>query len=237
MKINGKNLFNQKLRQTLASLALCSVLALPTAATAQKMSRPQPKKQAAIAVKPLTEEQKILHVLNRLAYGARPGDVEKVRQIGIERYVEAQLNPAKIDDAVAESKVKNLEVLQLSNAELFAQYPNPAAVLQILAREQGVSAKELRADLKQDRKEMKNAANGEAMKNENQPANPADLSAQERREYQRRIAEIYRENDLRRPQQITQQLNASRILRAVYSERQLNEKLVDFWTNHINVYV
>src|SRR5215211_703457 len=62
----------------------------------------------------LSEEQRILHVLNRLGFGARPGDVERVRALGIERYVEQQLHPEKIDDPVAETKVKNLSALQLS---------------------------------------------------------------------------------------------------------------------------
>ena len=31
-------------------------------------------------------------------------------------------------------------------------------------------------------------------------------------------------------------MQASRILRAVYSERQLQEVMVDFWTNHFNVF-
>ena len=37
--------------------------------------------------KPLTEEQKILHLLNRLSFGARPGDVEKVKAVGLQKYI------------------------------------------------------------------------------------------------------------------------------------------------------
>src|SRR6476660_8131589 len=77
--------------------------------------------------KPLTEEQKILHVLNRLGFGARPGDVERVKAIGIQKYIDQQLDPAAINDSVADSKVKNLEVFDMSTAEVFAKYPNPGA--------------------------------------------------------------------------------------------------------------
>jgi uncharacterized protein (DUF1800 family) len=232
----NKNFLAKIASDSLATLALTATFALPLTATAQKMNQPQAKKSAA-QIKKLTEEQKILHVLNRLGYGARPGDVEKVRQIGLEKYIEQQLSPEKIGDSVAENKVKHLEVLRLSNAEIFAKYPNQNAVLEIVARENGLQRRELRADLRQDREEKRNAAaSTEAMKNGNQPPNQANLSADERRTYQQRVAEIYRENDLKRPQQITQQLNASRILRAVYSERQLNEQMVDFWTNHFNVF-
>lgn len=77
-------------------------------------------------LKPLSEEQKILHVLNRLGFGARPGDLEKVKAIGIQKYIEQQLDPASIDDRVAESKVKGLDIFSMSTSELFAKYPNPA---------------------------------------------------------------------------------------------------------------
>ncbi|HEX7251944.1 MAG TPA: DUF1800 domain-containing protein, partial [Thermoanaerobaculia bacterium] len=40
----------------------------------------------------------------------------------------------------------------------------------------------------------------------------------------------------KRPRRIIEELSAARVLRAVYSERQLNEVIVDFWMNHFNVY-
>src|SRR6478672_7436158 len=53
----------------------------------------------------LSEDQRVLHVLNRLGFGARPGDVERVRAIGVDKYIEQQLNPAKIDDSASEAKL------------------------------------------------------------------------------------------------------------------------------------
>ena len=82
--------------------------------------------------KSLTEEQKIMHVLNRLGFGARPGDVEKVKKIGLEKYIDQQLDPSSIDDSTVEAKVKGLEVFNLSTAEVFAKYPNPGALLRQL---------------------------------------------------------------------------------------------------------
>src|SRR5205814_3675811 len=84
------------------------------------------------ALKPLTEEQKILHVLNRLGFGARPGDVAKVKVIGLQKYIDQQLDGASINDSVAEAKVKNLDIFNMSTAELFAKYPNPGALLRQL---------------------------------------------------------------------------------------------------------
>src|SRR6476661_4559088 len=82
--------------------------------------------------KALTEEQKILHVLNRLGFGARPGDVERVKAMGLQKYIDQQLNPSSIDDSALDAKVKNLDVFNLSTAELFAKYPNPGALLRQL---------------------------------------------------------------------------------------------------------
>jgi uncharacterized protein (DUF1800 family) len=209
-------------------------------AHAQQMSRKT-------AAKPLTENQKILHVLNRLGFGARPGDVERVKSIGINKYIEQQLNPVSINDTIAESKVKNLDVLTMSNDEIFAKYPSPQAVLQAVAQENNLGKK----DLKGLREKNKNLSKtGEAMNSDKGAMNSAmpkgemadknkatvDMSPADRQKYQQQVNELYSKYDLGRPQQITQQLNSSRILRAVYSERQLNEAMVDFWTNHFNVY-
>ena len=82
--------------------------------------------------KALTEDQRILHVLNRLGFGPRPGDLEKVRAIGLQKYIEQQLNPTEINDTTAEAKVRNLEVFNMSTAQVFAKYPNPGALLRQL---------------------------------------------------------------------------------------------------------
>src|SRR5438552_18983170 len=49
----------------------------------------------------LNEDQRILHVLNRLGFGARPGDVERVKTIGLENHINQQPNPEKITESVA----------------------------------------------------------------------------------------------------------------------------------------
>lgn len=161
----------------------------------------------------LTEEQRIIHVLNRLGFGARPGDVARVKSLGLENYINQQLNPEKIDDAVAENKIKDLGVLTMTTAELYEKFPQPGRLLrQLQAR--GM----LEGDLKADSKE-----------------NPKELDPQNEK-YRQLLDEYYKENGLQRPQRILAELQASRILRAVYSERQLQEVMVDFWTNHFNVF-
>src|SRR6185369_7104636 len=169
----------------------------------------------------LSEEQQIIHVLNRLGFGARPGDVERVKSIGLTNYINQQLNPEKINDAVAENKVKDLAVLTMTTAELYEKYPQPGQLLrQLQAR--GM----LPGDLKTDPKTNPS----------NPPSNqPPQLDPQNEK-YRKVLQEYYRQNGLMQPQRIIAELQASRILRAVYSERQLQEVMVDFWTNHFNVF-
>lgn len=171
------------------------------------------------APKALTEEQKIIHVLNRLGFGARPGDVEKVKAIGLQKYIDQQLSPASIPDSVAENKVKNLEVFGMTTAEVFAKYPNPGALLR---------------QLEGGRQAQANA------RNQNSPnATPADdqqMTERDRRERQQKLRELYQKYDLRPANQMLPQIVSNRVLRAVYSERQLQEVMVDFWQNHFNVF-
>jgi uncharacterized protein (DUF1800 family) len=162
--------------------------------------------------KGLSDEQKIVHVLNRLGFGLRPGDVEKVKRIGLERYIDQQLNASEIDDSIAESKVKDIEIFKMTTAEVFAKYPNPGALLRQL---EGGRAQQANPQL---------------------PADDSKAARDERRERQRKLQALYREYDLRPAGQLVPQITANRVLRAVYSERQLQEVMVDFWQNHFNVY-
>src|SRR5215212_9372664 len=77
----------------------------------------------------LTEEQRVVHVLNRLAFGARPGEVERVRKLGLEAYIEQQL-----DDSALEARLRDLPTLGMSNGELLAKYPQPNQLLRRLER-------------------------------------------------------------------------------------------------------
>lgn len=174
--------------------------------------------------KALTEDQKILHVLNRLGFGARPGDVEKVKSIGLQKYIDQQLNAASIADPVADAKVKNLEVFNMSTAEVFAKYPNPGALLRHLE-----GGRQAQANARAPRNAPNNATPAP-------PQDPEQMTQSERRERQQKIQELYRKYDLRPANQMLPQIVTNRIMRAVYSERQLQEVMVDFWQNHFNVF-
>jgi uncharacterized protein (DUF1800 family) len=172
--------------------------------------------------KGLTDDQKILHVLNRLGFGARPGDVEKVKAIGLQKYIEQQLNPSSIDDRSAEAKVKNLEIFNMTTAEVFAKYPNPGALLRQLE-----GGRQAQAAKQQQAQADKPAGNDQA---------DQEMTEAQRRERQQKLNALYREYNLRPANQLMPQIAANRILRAAYSERQLQEVMVDFWQNHFNVF-
>ncbi len=172
--------------------AACSSTEPPRPAATTPMAAPAPRATTGLSLpaSPLTPDQQILHALNRLGYGPRPGDVERVRGIGLATYIGRQLSPRTIEDPAMEPALAGYPVLGSSPAQLVREYPQPTP---------------------QARQRM---AQGE-------------MSRQE-------MMEMYPPE--RRPAVITTQMQAARITRAVLSERQLEEVMVDFWFNHFNVY-
>jgi uncharacterized protein (DUF1800 family) len=68
-------------------------------------------------------DPKILHAINRLSFGARPGDLERVQSIGVNQYIQEQLNPARISLPTSlTTKLSRLSSLNLSPAQLAAEY-------------------------------------------------------------------------------------------------------------------
>jgi uncharacterized protein (DUF1800 family) len=239
--------FSSNGRRAFALVALAAVLSnAPFAASAQTAA---PRQRAASR---LSEEQRAAHVLNRLAFGARPGDVERVRRLGVDNYIEQQLNPSKLDDSTLEARLERLPTLGMSNSELLAKYPQPGRLLRRLQRE-GQLPPELAALVRQRQQGQQGlgqekqdaAASADAEKTVAEAMRPeapragddeARNADPQKRAYRRAVAEYMRANGLEPPQRLVAELNASRILRAVYSERQLQEVMVGFWTNHFNVY-
>ena len=71
----------------------------------------------------LSKDQQILHALNRLTFGARPGDIEEVRRLGVDKWIDLQLHPDRIsENAVLEARLKPLETLRLDPSEILKEY-------------------------------------------------------------------------------------------------------------------
>ncbi|MGI8812612.1 MAG: DUF1800 domain-containing protein [Pyrinomonadaceae bacterium] len=201
-----------------AATSIC-VLLMPGAALAAGREN---------ANKSLSEEQKIVHVLNRLGFGARPGDVARVKAIGLQKYIDQQLDPSSIDDTVAESKVKRLDIFNMSTADLFEKYPSPGALIRQL--DGGKAAAAAKAA---------NMEKGDGMMTQEKTQDAAQAQAAtdaQQRDRREKLQALYREYDLKPAGQLVPEIVANRVLRAVYSERQLQEVMVDFWQNHFNVY-
>jgi uncharacterized protein (DUF1800 family) len=81
--------------------------------------------------------QQVNHVLSRLTFGAKPGDVAKVREIGVDRWIDQQLHPERINDAATEQYLKGFESQTLSAAELEQKYPRPNQALARLGAAKG----------------------------------------------------------------------------------------------------
>jgi uncharacterized protein (DUF1800 family) len=206
----------------------------------------------------LTEEQKVAHLLDRATFGARPGDVERVMKSGWEKYLDDQLHPQRISDQVVEERLKNIESIHLSSAELARSVP-PPQVLQQIMKDRGIelpgqnqnegqlTKKEAKKDFKQlgrepeRKKDDKPDDQAPARSSDEAPAGATQSSApgsgindaaKRREAYQ-----ALREMGYKPQQEVVQESQQAKILRAVYSERQLQEVMTDFWFNHFNVYV
>jgi len=138
----------------------------------------------------IIEQRRILHVLNRVGFGPRPGDVERVRAVGLEAWIDRQLHPETIDDRATERALAELASIRLSIPEALREYPRP---------DPGLREK---------------VQNGEMTRAEMMETYPPE----------------------KRPFRIAAELQAAKTLRAVESERQLQEVMVDFWFNHFNVF-
>ena len=107
----------------------CSSAPPRTAAPTQAVPPPAPASRGPVTLSlpasPLGPDQRILHALNRLGYGPRPGDVERVRRMGLAAYIETQLDPRGIPDPAVEQALAAYPALALSTATLVREYPLP----------------------------------------------------------------------------------------------------------------
>ncbi|HKV39025.1 MAG TPA: DUF1800 domain-containing protein [Blastocatellia bacterium] len=78
----------------------------------------------------LTDDQKILNLLNRMTYGPLPGDVESVKQIGVAGYIDQQLHPEVIDDSELQSRLDALPTIRMDTEDLYKLYPQPNVAME-----------------------------------------------------------------------------------------------------------
>src|SRR5467141_2187702 len=138
----------------------------------------KPKQDPALKGLPITElssDEAILHALNHLAYGPGPGDVERVRQMGLAKWIEQQLNPDSIDDKPMEARLQDYPTLRMSAAKLIDEYPQPKQ-----AEKQ--AEKRAQAQARQEQRRSDAAAGSVARDNQEaqgQPKSGSDAAAQQ----------------------------------------------------------
>jgi len=152
-----------------------------------------------LPIRELNEEEAILHAVNRLGFGPRPGQVEQIRKTGLENWIQSQLHPESIADPVVDARLAELPSLQLGAAGLLERYPP-----------QDVAAKRLGMKIEDYQKRLQELAK--------QPGGMNSLPFKDQNEMVNDVIQ-------------------ARMIRAVYSERQLSEQLADFWFNHFNVFI
>src|SRR5499425_866520 len=130
---------------------------------------------------PLTQEQKVVHLLNRTGFGPTRQEIQKINHMGMHAYLDEQLHPERISDASLEDKLAGLKTMRLTSRELTELYPPPKQAAQ----------------------------------------NPEMIRGQEM---------------MQGPRVVIVELQQMRLLRAVYSQRQLHEAMAGFWSNHFNIF-
>jgi uncharacterized protein (DUF1800 family) len=170
------------------------------------------KFKGSLPITELTEDEAILHASNRLAYGPRPGDIERIRQMGLAKWIDHQLDPKSIDDTVTDQRLQRYSTLTLSSKQLLAEFPPPNQA----AKKEGVTKEEYKQQMQQKRQDSL----AQMLPTGNDNFDKANVQ----------LAKLVG------PNRVTAELAMAKLDRAVYSERQLEAVMEDFWFNHFNVF-
>lgn len=207
---------------------------LHVSAQKRHMPRHEPSGKAR---RELTDNQRIEHVLARLSFGARPGDFERVKAVGVNAYLEQQLEPDTIDDTALNARLAKLPTLTLATPILIEQYnpPKPAPSPSPSSKADAPATVAANQNL-----QPASSSNSSSMVATAVPEVGPRKSMEEGTGMQNGMAKVKAttkpQPPARNPQLVVTELQRAAFLRAVYSERQLNEMVVDFWENHFNIF-
>jgi uncharacterized protein (DUF1800 family) len=235
----------------------------------------------------LTARERAEHALYRLSFGPRPGDVDRVERMGVERWIDQQLHPEKIDGAALERRLDALPAMRLSTEELIRKFPPPAMIRQVGAGRMGIPRDPVEraiysnalANFRERKKKKQNAGQADrAELNEPMGSDAADsnfkpamdvatllrmpaaerwravlamqpgtlrplvqeMTPAERQQFIAGMTPQEREVLLAlvtANRMVAEELQEEKLIRAVYSERQLEEVMTNFWSNHFNIYL
>lgn len=106
----------------LRGLAAALLLGAVASCVAPPRSQSAVPSSAELALREQTADQQVLQVLNRLAFGPRPGDVQKVRTIGVDAWIDQQLNPERLNDDAMNQMLARYPLLQQDQTGLASQF-------------------------------------------------------------------------------------------------------------------
>ncbi len=112
----------------IASLALTLAFVAVVCVVPQVLA----KKKDPAADSSVNEQKRALHALNRLTFGPRPGDIQQVTAMGVDRWIDEQLHPEKISDSAVESRLTPFRTLHMSPKELNEEFPENGMIKQIM---------------------------------------------------------------------------------------------------------
>ena len=251
----------------------------------------------------MDEQKRADHALNRLTFGPRPGDLERVTQFGVDRWIELQLHPEKIDDSALDARLALFRTLRMDTRTIVENFPNNQIIKQVAEGRAAMptdpalhAVYEAQVEKYEDKRDRKapaqNSGTGANTAADREPAaDSSAMSMQADAVYERRREESqatninvrelldlppderYREIlklspeeqhviatrakgqkqelmagmnaeqketvlALNNPEQVVvDELMQAKLLRAIYSDRQLEEVMTDFWFNHFNVFI
>jgi len=282
-----------RIRRLLVAAALLVTAALTTQiALGRNKDKAAPGETVRV---PMDARKRAVHALNRLTFGPRPGDAERVTQMGVDKWIELELHPDKIDDSALDARLAPFRTLRMGTKEIVENFPPDQLIKQIADGKASLpqdptkravyEAQLQRYEDKQERKDKDKdkASKSVATADSSQPADPEQTRRREERrhsnlrtqelldqppaERMKEILEMSPEDRqtiattakgakadalmegmspqqketvmaLNNPEQVVvNELTQAKLLRAIYSERQLDEVMTDFWFNHFNVFI
>jgi uncharacterized protein (DUF1800 family) len=85
----------------------------------------------------LTQRQRAMHVLNRLAFGPRPGDVDRIMKEGLDAWIDRQLHPETIPDRAIEARLQQYTTLQMTDGQIMQKFYAPIVEMRREAKKSG----------------------------------------------------------------------------------------------------
>src|SRR5579863_837919 len=273
-------------------IGLALLLSLLGFAVSVQLALGKKKEKQAAAAAQMDQRKQAVHLLNRLTFGPRPGDVDHVMAIGVDAWIDQQLHADKIDDTALDGRLTPLRTLRMNTHEIVENFPSDQMIKAIADGKKSLpsdpqkravyQAQLERYQEKEQRKQDAASTDSAAVKSDKMAEDERFLRLQQRINADQKVEDLLdmppdermktllkmspddqrvvtdslqgdkrddflqgmnpRQREtvgaINHPQQVVNnELIEGKLLRAIYSNRQLQEVMTDFWFNHFNVFL